>query len=70
MGRDPASSVTDRDGRFHDLANLWVSDGSLFPTSSGYNPTLTIQALALRVAGAMFDSRRPFAVVERAEERT
>jgi choline dehydrogenase-like flavoprotein len=68
MGRDPASSVTDRDGRFHDLANLWVSDGSLFPTSSGYNPTLTIQALALRVAGAMLDSQRPLAAVERAEQ--
>jgi gluconate 2-dehydrogenase alpha chain len=67
MGRDPATSVTDRDGRFHDLANLWACDGSLFPTSSGYNPTLTIQALALRVAGAMLDSQRPLAAVERAE---
>jgi choline dehydrogenase-like flavoprotein len=68
MGRDPGRSVTDRDGRFHDLANLWASDGSLFPTSSGYNPTLTIQSLALRVAGAMLDSQRPLAAVERAEQ--
>jgi gluconate 2-dehydrogenase alpha chain len=68
MGRDPARSVTDPDGRFHDLANLWASDGSLFPTSSGYNPTLTIQTLALRVAGAMLDSQRPLAAVERAEK--
>jgi gluconate 2-dehydrogenase alpha chain len=68
MGRDPGRSVTDPDGRFHDLANLWASDGSLFPTSSGYNPTLTIQALALRIAGAMLDSQQPLAVVERAEQ--
>jgi choline dehydrogenase-like flavoprotein len=35
----------------------------VFPTSSGYNPTLTIQALALRAAGAMLDPQRPDAVL-------
>lgn len=49
MGLDPAISVTDASGRFHDLDNLWAADGSLLPTSSGWNPTLTIIAVALKV---------------------
>ncbi len=53
FGPDPKTSVCNADGRFHDVGNLWAADGSLFPTSSGYNPTLTIVALACRVAGAM-----------------
>jgi gluconate 2-dehydrogenase alpha chain len=51
MGADPATSVCDASGKFHDLANLYCADGGVFVTSSGYNPTLTIQALALRTAG-------------------
>ncbi|MDP3767583.1 MAG: GMC family oxidoreductase, partial [Dehalococcoidia bacterium] len=51
MGEDPRTSVCDRFGKFHDLENLYCADGALFVTSSGYNPTLTIQALALRTAG-------------------
>ena len=50
MGSDPAVSVTDAAGRFHDVDNLHACDGSVFPTSSGYNPTLTIIAVALRIA--------------------
>jgi len=50
MGDDPASSVCDAFGKFHDLENLYCADGAVFVTSSGYNPTLTIQALALRTA--------------------
>lgn len=50
MGADPATSVTDTDGRFHDLENLYAVDGSVFPTSSGYNPTLTIMTVARRIA--------------------
>jgi gluconate 2-dehydrogenase alpha chain len=50
MGDDPKASVCDASGKFHDLANLFASDGSLFVTASGFNPTLTITALALRVA--------------------
>ncbi len=67
MGRDPRTSVTDAFGRFHDVEGLYASDGSVFPTSSGYNPTLTIQALALRAAGALVDPRSPRSAVERAE---
>jgi len=50
MGPDPATSVTDPSGRFHDVDNLYACDGSVFPTSSGYNPTLTIIAVALKIA--------------------
>jgi choline dehydrogenase-like flavoprotein len=50
MGPDPATSVVNADGRSWDIRNLWVCDGSLFPTAGGVNPSLTIQALALRMA--------------------
>ncbi len=49
MGSDPKTSVVNADGRSWDIANLWVCDGSLFPTSGSVNPSLTIQALALRM---------------------
>jgi choline dehydrogenase-like flavoprotein len=50
MGDDPKRSVCDRWGRTHDLANLFIADGSLFPSAGCENPTLTIIALALRQA--------------------
>jgi choline dehydrogenase-like flavoprotein len=50
MGNDPTVSVTDREGRYHQLDNLFVADGSVFPTSGAHNPTLTIMATALRNA--------------------
>ncbi|WP_169054462.1 GMC family oxidoreductase [Nitratireductor sp. XY-223] len=49
FGNDPKTSVLDRDCRVHGLDNLFVTDGSFMPTGSGVNPTLTIQANALRV---------------------
>jgi choline dehydrogenase-like flavoprotein len=49
MGDDPNDSVVNRDGRSWSIPNLWVCDGSLFPTSGGVNPSLTIQALACRI---------------------
>jgi gluconate 2-dehydrogenase alpha chain len=52
MGRDPASSVTDTWGRLHDVPNVLVADASVFPTSAGYGPTLTLVAMALRNAHA------------------
>ena len=52
-GKDPKTSVTNAAGKFHAVENLYASDGSLFPTSSGYNPTHTIVSLATRVAGEM-----------------
>lgn len=50
MGDDPRSSVTDRYGRTHDVANLFVCNGSIVPTQGSDNPGLTIQALAARTA--------------------
>lgn len=50
MGVDPATSVVDADCRSWDVSNLWVCDGSVFPTVGGVNPSLTIQAIACRTA--------------------
>jgi choline dehydrogenase-like flavoprotein len=50
MGADPKRSVVDSDGKHHQLANLWIFDGSVFPTSLGVNPSLTIYAMAARQA--------------------
>jgi choline dehydrogenase-like flavoprotein len=50
MGPDPRTSVVAESGRHHQLANLSVHDGSVFPTSLGANPQLTIYALAGRMA--------------------
>jgi len=48
MGDDPRTSVVDRWQRFHDVENMICTDSSVFPTSTGYGPTLTIVALAIR----------------------
>ncbi|MGJ0535648.1 GMC family oxidoreductase [Methylocystis sp.] len=50
MGDDPRTSVVDADGRCWDIPNLWICDGSVFPTCGGVNPSLTIQALACRIS--------------------
>jgi len=50
MGSDPAESVVDPRCRTHDLGNLWVAGSSTFVTGGAMNPTLTIAALALRLA--------------------
>ena len=53
MGEDPAMSVVDGYGRLHDTPNVIVADSSVFVTSSGYGPTLTLAALAARSATAL-----------------
>ncbi len=50
MGDDPRSSVVSADCRSWDIRNLWICDGSVFPTVGGVNPSLTIQAIACRTA--------------------
>ncbi|WP_435075000.1 GMC family oxidoreductase [Halorubrum sp. HHNYT27] len=50
MSDDPDAGVVDADCRTHDLDNCWIASSSVFPTSGAMNPTLTIAALALRVA--------------------
>jgi gluconate 2-dehydrogenase alpha chain len=63
FGSDAATSVCDKNGKFWDFGNLYASDGSLFPTSSGYNPTMTIVALALRVGAALVNAASPESVI-------
>lgn len=58
MGADPATSVVDPFGRAHDVPNLWILDGSIWPTSGAVNPTATIAALALRGAERLVELRR------------
>ncbi len=48
MGRNPSTSVCDEWGRLWEAPNVLVADSAVFPTISGYGPTLTIVALALR----------------------
>jgi choline dehydrogenase-like flavoprotein len=52
-GNDPASSVVDRDGRVHGMANLYVADGSVLPRSSRVNPALSIYAWGLRLGARL-----------------
>ena len=51
MHADPRQGVVDEHGRVHGVDNLFVAGSSVFPTGLGYaNPTLTIVALAIRLA--------------------
>jgi choline dehydrogenase-like flavoprotein len=50
MGDDPAASVVDRNLKAHDLDNFYICGAAVFPTSGAVNPTLTVQALAARLA--------------------
>ena len=50
MGDDPARSVVDRNGESHEVKRLFVGDASLVPRTLSVNPSLTIMALATRVA--------------------
>ncbi|TYQ27468.1 GMC oxidoreductase [Pseudanabaena sp. UWO310] len=55
FGEDPKDSVLDVNCRTHDLDNLYVVDGSFFPSSAAVNPTLTIIANALRVGDHLIE---------------
>jgi len=49
FGHDPRTSALDVNCKAHDVENLYVVDGSFFPSSAAVNPALTIVANALRV---------------------
>ena len=51
MHPDPRFGVVDTDCRVHGVQNLYISSSSVFPTSGSGTPTLTIVALAVRLAG-------------------
>ncbi len=53
MGDDPARAPVGSDGKHHHLQNLWVADGSLFPSSIGVPPQLSIYAMGLHVGRAL-----------------
>ena len=50
MGDDPKTSVTNRYGQVHQIENLFIADASLHVTNGGFNPALTIMALAYWVS--------------------
>jgi choline dehydrogenase-like flavoprotein len=53
MGRDPRTSACDEWGRLWEAPNVLIADSSVFPTISGYGPTLTLVALAIRNVHAL-----------------
>jgi choline dehydrogenase-like flavoprotein len=55
FGRDPKSSALDVNCKTHDVDNLYVVDGSFFPSSAAVNPALTIMANAMRVGDHLLD---------------
>jgi len=55
MSENPRDGVVNKHGQTHDIANLFVSDGSQFTTGAAENPTLTIVALAIRQADYIAD---------------
>ncbi len=57
MGEDATTAVVNSRGRHHELENLWIADGSVFPTSLGVNPQLSIYALARQFATAIAAAR-------------
>ena len=55
FGRDPRTSALDPNCRAHEVDNLYVVDGSFFPSSGAVNPALTIMANALRVGDHLLE---------------
>lgn len=53
MGEDPRQAVVNSEGQHHQLSNLCIIDGSVFPTSIGANPQLSIYALSAKNASAL-----------------
>jgi len=59
MGDDPTRSAVNSQGKHHHIRGLWVADGSLFPTSIGVPPQVSIYALGLHVGRAIAQSKEP-----------
>jgi choline dehydrogenase-like flavoprotein len=58
IGDDPSSSVANGDHEAHDVPGLFIADGSSLPTGGAVNPANTIQAMALRAADRIWETRR------------
>ena len=59
LGPDPKRAVVASSGRHHQVENLYVFDGSLFPTSIGANPQLSIYGIVARLATALAQDLAP-----------
>ena len=59
IGPDMHRAAVDPTGRYHHLDNLYVLDGSLFPTSVGANPQLSIYAITAKLASGLVARLRP-----------
>jgi len=68
FGADPSTSALDVNCRAHEVDNLYVVDGSFFPSSGAVNPALTIMANALRVGDHLLDRLGVAASTVRAEQ--
>ena len=55
FGNDPRTSALDPNCKAHDVDNLYVVDGSFFPSSAAVNPALTIMANAMRVGDHLME---------------
>jgi choline dehydrogenase-like flavoprotein len=58
MGADPKRSALNRFNQMHEVPNVYVVDGSAFPTATEKNPTLTILALSWRATDHLADELR------------
>lgn len=58
MGTSAADSVVNSFGKVHHAENLWIADSSVFPSSTGHNPALTIAAHAARMADSLASGLR------------
>ena len=58
MGDDPKASVVNRWQQAHDVSNLFVMDGAVYPSSGCQNPTVTIMALASRASAHLVDAMK------------
>jgi len=69
MGTDPKTSAVDANCVLHGTENVFVADGSVFTSSAGLNPCLTIEANAFRVADYIFNKKDQFKIELREEHR-
>lgn len=68
IGHDPSTSVVDTDCKVHSLSNMYVAGGSVFPSGGCANPTMTIVALAIRLANHIATKLAPDTAVRGALE--
>ncbi|MEM7176925.1 MAG: GMC family oxidoreductase, partial [Pseudomonadota bacterium] len=62
MAQNASDGVVNKHGQSHDIANLFISDGSQFTTGAAENPTLTIVSLAIRQADYIADQMKAGAI--------